>query len=208
MGAVLLFVNMDPWNEIGDEGSLQPGTWSALQVPAVVHLAVAAHQGKTLMGAACAKVWWLVLQSTQLLFSAVVGPLNLAVLSSRRKQFRGNFHFVNFICILKVIFNHFSLLLSSCPCGLDVVFIKLMVITKVHRPTSQSWQPPPAFWLQSAISWLCIWTCVLALPDLSSYSTLLLAPNGSAFQLNWWMSTFSSWSFRTGAVLYCKQDVS
>ena len=125
----------------------------------------------------------LALQSTQLLCSAAVGPQNLTILSSRRKYFRGNFDLINFMCILKLILTTFVLLLASCPCFLDVVSIKFneTLITKLNRSTSQSSQPPPNFWLPSAVSWLCIWSFIPVLPDLSSYSTLLLTANDSLF---------------------------
>lgn len=75
---------------------------------------------------------WLVLQSTQLLFFAMVGPQNFTVLSSRRKYFRGNFYFINFMYILKLILTTFVLLLASCLCCLDLVSIKFseILITK------------------------------------------------------------------------------
>lgn len=165
----LLFVNALPWNEVG-VGMEEPCS----QIPECL--------ASFCRGASCnaspihvrarhlctlpPQKWdqWLVLWNTELFLSAVVGAQNLTVLLPRSKYFRGNFVFISFMCILKLILTTSVLLLASCPSLFNET-----LITKLNRSTSQSSQSLPGFWLQNAVSW----SCVLVLPVLISYSPLL-----------------------------------
>lgn len=177
------------YSKWGGRGARQPGAWSALQAGAVVQPApwmpvLAARQGKAPTGAAGTGAGPVVLlQSTQLLLSAMAGPPHPTVLSARSKYFRGKFYFISFMHILKLILTTSVLLLASCPCCVDLVSIKFKegLFTGLNGAASQLSQPPPHLWLQSAVFQLCVWSCVSVLPDLSSYSTLLLTANGSPF---------------------------
>lgn len=124
----LLFVNVDPWNEVGDGGALQ-----TVHSPAII----------------------------------------------KGQIFQKKFGFISFMYILNLILATFVFLLTFAL----VVSIKFkdMLVTKLNRFTSQSSQTTPHFPLQSAVSWLSVWSCVPVSPDLSSCSILLLTAKGFSF---------------------------